>query len=433
MSPLDIFIIVFLSLFLLAQLATLWLTWLLRRLPAVRHRSISFTIVLVLMDTPVVFHELLPIPLIEVYPCVLNPWLAGVLLPMVATLWVCRFYRLAALYRRNEQELLRYNTVEQPDVVVLPREERPSSLASSSENGPGVSPDRGLLRPFDQEERAAAEDVTPERTCVEMTACRDSQPHSDSTHRKSSGSTPAVPSLWWEKNDSLSHHIGDTLTVRRRGFSIASSASAPGKYLSFVDRLLDRYKDQNVLWATGIIGVFMSIVAVLTMWLHPIYDTRPFSVCGIGVPDTLPIFIPMLLVTVLGGALIVVRVIRVHDTYGIRTELAVAVSVTSGMLIAAAIWHNRSGQAQPSNPSAPSRHRDFIISSLINGFGVALGHILSINWPIARISWRAWAYAGTFNTMEGRFLREKAADAGNSATSKANSKRAHGHKTLHTP
>ncbi|RKP04905.1 hypothetical protein THASP1DRAFT_33278 [Thamnocephalis sphaerospora] len=125
MTALEIFIIVFLAVYLPVQLATLWVAWKLRRLPAIRHRSLSFTILIVLMDTVIVLHEFLPLLMLDTYPCSATLWIVDVLLPTSSVLWVARFYRLAALYRWNEQELLRYGQSGQFSATAIPGDALP--------------------------------------------------------------------------------------------------------------------------------------------------------------------------------------------------------------------------------------------------------------------------------------------------------------------
>ncbi|KAI9597752.1 hypothetical protein BDF19DRAFT_434341 [Syncephalis fuscata] len=108
MKPVQIFSVILLAVFLLLQLITFYLAQHYQHLPAIRHRSLSFTRILLVSYTLLVTNTLLALGFPQVYPCMLNPWVGGVILPSCCMVVICRFYRLAALYRWNARELQNY-------------------------------------------------------------------------------------------------------------------------------------------------------------------------------------------------------------------------------------------------------------------------------------------------------------------------------------
>ncbi|KAI8050955.1 hypothetical protein BDF22DRAFT_694156 [Syncephalis plumigaleata] len=108
MVTLAIVSIVLLAVFLVLQVITFYLVWHYQYLPAIRHRSIPFTYMLMVGYTVQVTNTLLAVAFPAVYPCMLNPWVGGVLLPTCTMMVICRFYRLVALYRWNSRELDEY-------------------------------------------------------------------------------------------------------------------------------------------------------------------------------------------------------------------------------------------------------------------------------------------------------------------------------------
>jgi glucan phosphoethanolaminetransferase (alkaline phosphatase superfamily) len=100
-----------LAFYILIQIISVWIAIKLRRLPGIRHRSLSITLSVIVTSVILISNWYFAATFIE-YPCSIPMFVDVIVLPIHAVLWIGRMYRLVSLYYQNEQELLRYSSQE---------------------------------------------------------------------------------------------------------------------------------------------------------------------------------------------------------------------------------------------------------------------------------------------------------------------------------
>ncbi|RKP27092.1 hypothetical protein SYNPS1DRAFT_27241 [Syncephalis pseudoplumigaleata] len=362
MNSVAIIAVVLLALYLVLQAVTLYLTWHYHYLPAIRHRSLALTYMLMASHTVLVINTLLALAFPDVYPCMLNPWMGGILLPSCMMMVVCRFYRLAALYRWNAHELEKCARP-RPVSLYLKR------ISNSKSDGHSLLESHGS-NSYDRPMPAMG------------------TPSTDADHAHGTASSPAFP--------------------------VASDASAHelhGKRASIVDRLLEAYTDRCAIMCTLAVAGILVVPALLVTFLRPYHDLRPFTECAITLVDMTPILASILLITSVGGGMIALRVMQARDAYGIRTELVTSIAVALAGVAATTAWVIYSHLDAPVKHSAQQRMYYYSVTGFINGTSFIVCNALIVNYPVMAASWRArkGAYArrdASSQTMNMRHLED---------------------------
>ncbi|RKP06459.1 hypothetical protein THASP1DRAFT_31731, partial [Thamnocephalis sphaerospora] len=378
MTALEIFIIVFLAVYLPVQLATLWVAWKLRRLPAIRHRSLSFTILIVLMDTAIVLHEFLPLLMLDTYPCSVSLWIVGMLMPTASVLWIARFYRLAALYRWNEQELLRYGQPSRSSAATISSDALLPEYCEST-----TSPTNSRYHLGEPERHENPADRALDNIHTIRSSRHVHRSPSDATHCTDDDDAVAITvscdhlvdirhSNDQPQNGMRPAHVGNIYMARKRAHSTRASVSKSKKRIGPVDFILDHYTDRGVLWTMAVVGVVMLIICAVVKLKHQIFDERPYFGCGINIIDTIPVLISLFLILVVGGGMIATRVARARDNYGIRTELIAAVVASTVTLLTSMTLILVASRRNPTSKLAFSTPLGFTVATMLHGFAITL-------------------------------------------------------------